>query len=64
VSARLLTAAEVAQQLQVPPTFVYRLARAGQIPVVQLGRYRRFDQAAIDAWIQEHTQPANPRRHP
>lgn len=38
---RLLTA-ELAARWQVPTSHVYHLAREGKIPVVKLGRYRRF----------------------
>lgn len=56
---QLRTAQQIAEQLQVPATFVYRLAREGAIPVVQLGRYKRFDQVAIDQWIESRLQPVN-----
>lgn len=48
---RLLTADDVAALLQVPTSWVYAEARAGRIPHVTLGRYRRFRRAAIDQWI-------------
>ena len=47
MSARLLTAAEVASLLGVPRTWVYEQSRAGRIPTVPLGRYRRFRPEAI-----------------
>jgi excisionase family DNA binding protein len=50
---RLLTAAEVASMLGVPRTWVYDHARAGRIPTVPLGRYRRFRVEAIEAWVEE-----------
>jgi excisionase family DNA binding protein len=53
VSARLLTAAEVAAMLGVPKTWVYEQSRAGRIPTVPLGRYRRFRPEAIEAWVEE-----------
>lgn len=48
--ARLLTADEVAVILGVPKTWVYAETRAGRIPHVTLGRYRRD---TLDAWIAE-----------
>ena len=39
--ARLLTAAEVARLLSVPTSWVYAQSRAGRIPTVACGRYRR-----------------------
>jgi excisionase family DNA binding protein len=53
VSTRLLTAAEVAAVLGVPKTWVYEQSRAGRIPTVPLGRYRRFRPEAITAWVEE-----------
>lgn len=47
---QLLTAEDVAARWQVPKSQVYRLAREGHLPVVELGRYRRFRPAAIEAF--------------
>lgn len=46
----LLTAAQLAERWQVKTSHVYRLARDGEIPVVELGRYRRFRLDAIEAF--------------
>ena len=51
MTGRLLTAVEVAEILSVPTTWVYRAARAGELPSVTLGRYVRFVQADISRWI-------------
>lgn len=49
---RLLEAGEVAELLGVPPTFVYALARRGELPVVRVGeRYVRFRAEALEQWI-------------
>lgn len=59
---RLLTAAEVAERLSVPETWVRQETRAGRMPHVQLGRYRRYDWQAVVAWLAE--QRAGPwRKH-
>jgi excisionase family DNA binding protein len=47
---QLLTAEDVAVRWQVPKSQVYRLAREGHLPVVELGRYKRFRPAAIQAF--------------
>jgi excisionase family DNA binding protein len=60
VTGRLLTADEVAVVLGVPRTFVYSLARRGELPTVRIGeRYVRFRALALDRWIsdQETTRP-------
>ncbi|MGO9495550.1 MAG: helix-turn-helix domain-containing protein [Solirubrobacteraceae bacterium] len=48
---RLLTAEEVADRLGVRTDWVWAQARAGRIPHVRLGRYRRFRESALEAWI-------------
>lgn len=48
---RLLTADEVAQRLGVNTQWVWAQARAGRIPHVQLGRYRRFRESAVEDWL-------------
>jgi excisionase family DNA binding protein len=50
---RLLIAEEVAELLGVTPAWVYEQSRAGRIPTVTLGRYRRYRREAISAWIEE-----------
>ena len=60
VAGRLLTADEVAAVLGVPRTFVYSLARRGELPTVRIGeRYVRFRGHALERWIadQETTRP-------
>jgi excisionase family DNA binding protein len=48
---RFLTAEEVADFLQVNTSWVYDRARRGDIPHVRLGRYVRFIDADIRAWV-------------
>jgi excisionase family DNA binding protein len=51
-SRRLLNPEDVAAILGVPHTFVYALARRGEIPTVRIGeRYVRLRAGAIDRWI-------------
>ena len=53
MTGSLLTAAEVAQLLGVPTSWVYQQSRAGRIPTVTLGRYRRYRREAIDEWVEQ-----------
>lgn len=46
--SRLLTADDLAERWAVPTSHVYRLAREGRVPVVELGRYRRFRLEAVE----------------
>jgi excisionase family DNA binding protein len=50
MSDRLLTAEQLAERWQVPTSHVYRLAREGRLPVVELGRYKRFAEAEIQGF--------------
>jgi excisionase family DNA binding protein len=52
MSTRLLSAAEVAQMLGVPTSWVYERSRRGLIPTVELGRYRRFREDAIERMVE------------
>ena len=55
VTRPLLAADDVAQILGVPNSFVYALARRGELPTVRIGeRYVRFRLDAIETWIAEH----------
>ena len=50
---KLLTAQQVAERLGVTPAWVWAQTRAGLIPHVRLGRYRRFREEAIDEWLRQ-----------
>ena len=54
----LLTVQEVAERLGVSKDWVWAQARAGLIPHVQLGRYRRFREEALDEWLREREEPS------
>jgi excisionase family DNA binding protein len=49
----LLTAAEVADMLGMTTDWVYAETRAGRIPHVELGRYRRYRRESIEEWLAE-----------
>jgi excisionase family DNA binding protein len=51
VSERLVNADAIAELLDVPPTWVREHARAGTIPHYRLGRYVRFREAEVLAWL-------------
>jgi excisionase family DNA binding protein len=53
MSERLLIAREVAELLAVPESWVREATREGRLPYVPLGRYRRYERPAIEAWIAE-----------
>ena len=57
---RLLTADEVADLLAVPVSWVRESTRSGAMPCVRLGRYVRFELAAVEGWLEECRQPGRP----
>jgi excisionase family DNA binding protein len=56
---KLLTVDEVAERLGVRKQWVWAQVRAGRMPCVKLGRYRRFREESLEAWIHslERTPP-------
>jgi excisionase family DNA binding protein len=65
VTDRLLTAGEVAKLLQVPEGWVRQETRAGRMPHLQLGRYRRYRESDLRAWLEALTEGGSPgwRKH-
>jgi excisionase family DNA binding protein len=51
--APLLTAEDVADRLGVTVDWVWTATREGRIPHVKLGRYRRFREETLEAWIRD-----------
>jgi excisionase family DNA binding protein len=59
VSGTQLTAAVPAAVLNVPKSWVYELARQGRLPCRRLGRYVRFDLAAVEGALASNSKTAN-----
>jgi excisionase family DNA binding protein len=53
VSERLLDAGEIAELLHVPESWVRQQARENRIPHLRLGRYIRFEEEAVVAWLED-----------
>src|SRR2546430_13954351 len=64
VSERLLTAADVAELLSVPVTWVREHTRSGRIPHVRLGHYVRYRQETVVSWVAEQEAGAVRGPHP
>jgi excisionase family DNA binding protein len=58
---KLLTVEQVAERLGVTKDWVWAHARAGQIPHVQLGRYRRFREEALEASLRDTEERSRKR---
>jgi excisionase family DNA binding protein len=57
----LLTVDEVAQLLKVPKSWVYgrtRFRGTGQLPFIKLGKYLRFEERAIRAFLAQQRRNA------
>ena len=53
-NCELLTVEEIARTLHVPISWIYARTRkrgAERIPYIKLGKYLRFDIAAVRAWL-------------
>jgi excisionase family DNA binding protein len=49
----IMTVQELAQYLRLAEATIYRLAQAGEIPAVKVGRTWRFKKALIDEWFRK-----------
>jgi excisionase family DNA binding protein len=55
-SPRRMTAKQMAEHLQVPESWISSEARAGRIPKEKVGRYIRFDPAAVERALAERVE--------
>jgi excisionase family DNA binding protein len=53
VTDEIMTAQEVAQYLRLAEATIYKLAQAGEIPAVKVGRTWRFKRQLIDEWFRK-----------
>ena len=60
----LLTAADVAELLSVPVSWVREHTRSGRIPHVQLGHYVRYRRETVLIWIGEQEAHAFRKHRP
>lgn len=56
----MLTAKDVQNLLHVDRSTVYRMAEAGQLPAMRVGRQWRFPAADMHAWLKTRAAPAAP----
>jgi excisionase family DNA binding protein len=55
--SEILTVRDVAEQLKIHPSTVYRMARAGELPMFRLSFDWRIRQDVLDSWIDERSRP-------
>jgi excisionase family DNA binding protein len=56
----MLTAKEMQDLLHVDRSTVYRMAEAGQLPAVKVGKQWRFPGDLVESWLKHQTGPATP----
>jgi len=54
VSSELLTEQQLAEQWHTTARHIRRLRVESELPYIKLGRFVRFDQADVAAWLAEH----------
>ena len=58
----IMTVQELAQYLRLAEATIYRLAQAGEIPAVKVGRTWRFKKELINKWIREESAQRLPEK--
>ncbi|GAB4532363.1 MAG: hypothetical protein Kow0063_12810 [Anaerolineae bacterium] len=56
----MLTAKEMQDLLQVDRSTIYRMAEAGQLPAVKVGKQWRFPADLVESWLKNQTGPVPP----
>ena len=56
VEKKLLNVKELSHYVSVPVCVLYKWVSQRKIPFVKLGHSTRFDQQAIDRWIEENSK--------
>lgn len=60
----LLTIGEISERLKVRKSWIYRQTKRhgpGSIPRLKVGKYLRFNEAAVMNWIQKQNDPPEVR---
>ena len=55
INNEIMTVREVAEYLRLAEATIYKLAQAGEIPAVRVGRAWRFKRELIDEWLRHHS---------
>jgi excisionase family DNA binding protein len=58
-TGEIMTTQEVAEYLRLAEATIYKLAKAGEIPAVKVGRAWRFRRDLIDEWFRRQSMPPN-----
>jgi len=52
----IMTVHDIAEYLRLSEAKVYKMARAGQIPAIRMGKTWRFKRELIDEWIRQKAE--------
>ena len=52
----LLTVDELAEKLNIPKSRVYSFTRQGEIPMIKIGKYCRFELDKVLDWLREQNE--------
>jgi excisionase family DNA binding protein len=52
--AELITIQKLQERTELPLSWLYAQTAAGKIPHLKLGKYLRFEPAAVDRWLEAH----------
>ena len=59
---KLLSVKEVSEFTGLAPDTIYKMVSQRRIPFTKVGKLVKFNQAALDAWLKQHTVvPVAPR---
>jgi excisionase family DNA binding protein len=57
-TGEIMTTQEVAEYLRLTEATIYKLAQAGEIPAMKVGRAWRFRKDLIDEWFRQQSMPS------
>jgi excisionase family DNA binding protein len=61
LSRKLLTVKDVSEYTGLAPDTIYKMVSQRRIPFTKVGRLVKFEQAALDAWLNQHSvMPKSP----
>lgn len=59
---QILTLEEVSRYLKLHKATVYKMAQAGKIPALKVGKVWRFKRAKLEAWLERQEDGVAPKR--
>jgi excisionase family DNA binding protein len=54
--SEVMTVHDLAVYLKMSDAKIYRMARAGRLPVIRIGKTWRFKKDMVDSWLRQHTK--------